>query len=410
MAFLLIGIGGWAAMASISGAVIASGSFVVERNVKKVQHNYGGIVARINVKNGDRVESGEVVLTLDPTQISAELGIVQSQLIELTARAARLAAERDGRQSVTMPEALRQRGEAARGAIEGEERVFAENLRTRESQKQQLRLRIEQLDEEITGLEAQREAKGGERALINKELEQIRQLHEKRLTPVSRVYAMEREEKRLGGEHGGLTAQIARAKGQISEINVQILAVDENARATAQRDLRATEAKLAELAEREVAALDKMSRVELRAPQTGIVHELAAHTVGGVITAAEPVMVIVPEGDNLTIEARIMPIDIDQVAVGQEAKLRLSAFNQHKTPEVMGLVTAVSADVTLDPKTGQSYYVARLQMDEAGRKVIGDLKLLPGMPVEVFIATGDRTALSYLAKPFTDQMHRAFRE
>jgi HlyD family secretion protein len=410
MACLVLGVGGWAAFANIQGAVIASGTFVVERHVKKVQHSYGGIVSEINVQNGDRVNAGDVLIRLDATQIRSELGIVRSQLNELTARSARLAAERDGRDDVPMPAKLLEQAGDARVAAEGEIRVFHENKRTRESQKDQLKLRIEQLNEEIGGLGAQRDAKAGELSIIQKELEQVRGLHDKRLTPVSRVYAMEREERRLGGEHGGLLAQIARAKGQISEINVQIIAVDESARAQAQRELRSIEAKLSELSEREVAALDKLNRVDLRAPQKGIVHELAAHTVGGVVVAAETILLIVPEEEDLTIQARFAPSDVDQVVVGNAAKLMLSAFNQQKTPEIMGHVTEVSADVTVDAKTGQNYYVARLQMDEKGRKSIGDLKLVPGMPVEVFVATGDRTALSYLTKPFTDQMRRAFRE
>ncbi len=407
---LLGGIGGWAATASLSGAVIAPATFVVERNVKKVQHSYGGIVSEINVKNGDLVDAGEVLIRLDPTQIGAEIAIIRSQITELTARSARLAAERDNLPAVVMPAVLLALGDDARAAIDGEVRLFEENRRTRESQKEQLRLRIEQLEEEITGLSAQRDAKGGELKLIQKELEQIRLLHSKQLTVVSRVYAMEREEKRLGGDFGGLVAQIARAKGQISEIRVQILSVDETARAQAQRELRSIESRLPELNEREVAARDKLNRIELRAPQKGIVHELAVHTVGGVITAAEQVMLIVPEEDSLTIQARFAPTDIDQVVVGRPAKLRLSAFNQQTTPELDGHVIQVAADVTLDPKTGQNYYVARLEMDDKARRTVGELKLVPGMPVEVFISTGDRTAFSYLAKPFTDQMNRAFRE
>lgn len=191
---------------------------------------------------------------------------------------------------------------------------------------------------------------------------------------------------------------------------MQILAVDDNARAAAQRDLRGIEARVPELAEREVAARDKLIRIDLRAPQKGIVHELAVHTVGGVVTAAEQIMVIVPEEDNLTIQARIAPTDVDQVVVGRTAKLRLSAFSQQTTPELAGLVIHVSADVTIDPKTGLNYYIARLEMDEKSRRTVGDLKLVPGMPVDVFMATGERTALSYLTKPFTDQMQRAFRE
>ena len=215
---------------------------------------------------------------------------------------------------------------------------------------------------------------------------------------------------RLAGELGSIKAQIARAHGQISEINVQILVVDENVRAQSQRELRMTEAKLSELAEREVAVRDKLLRVDLRAPLSGIVHELTVYTVGGVVTAAEPVMLIVPEEQDLTIQARISPADVDQVVNGRPAKLRLSAFNQKSTPEFDGHVIDVSADVTVDGKSGQSYYEVRLAMDDKAQRLVGDLTLVPGMPVEVFMSTGNRTALSYLTKPFIDQMSRTFRE
>lgn len=372
---LAFGFGGWAATANLSGAVIAPGTFVVERNVKKVQHSYGGIVSEISVKNGDHVQSGQILMRLDPTQISAELGIIRSQLTELVARSARLSAERDSLRELSLPKTFTDQSADAKAATAGEIRLFNENRRTRESQKEQLGLRIEQLREEIVGLTAQRDAKDGELKIIQMELEQVRILQKKQLTPISRVYSMEREEKRLGGEHGGLVAQIARAHGQISEINVQVLSVDETARAQAQRELRTIEAKLSELAEREVAGKDKLHRVDLRSPQTGVVHELSVHTVGGVVTGAEQIMLIVPEEDSLTIQARIAPNDVDQVVVGRSAVLKLSAFSQQSTPELNGHVVNVSADVTVDPKTGQNFYVARLEMDEKSRKTVGDLKL-----------------------------------
>ncbi len=410
IAGLVFGLGGWAASAQISGAVIAPGTFVVERNVKKVQHSFGGIVSAIAVKNGDRVENGQVVLRLDAMQVKSELGIVKSQLLELAARGVRLIAERDGLVSLSFPASFLEQGEDAKAAAASELRLFEENKRAKDSQKDQLRLKIEQSNEEIVGMTAQRNAKAGEITIIHKELLAIRGLQEKQLTPVSRVYAMEREATRLGGDHGGLIAQIARAKGQISEINVQIIGVDENMRAQAQREIRSIEAKLAELTEREIAIKDKLHRVDIRAPQKGIVHELSVHTVGGVVTPAEQMMLIVPEEEALTIQARIAPNDVDHVVVGRSARLRLSAFNQKFTPEIGATVINVAADVTVDPKTGQNFYMVRLEMDDKGRRVVDDLKLVPGMPVEVFMSTGDRTALSYLLKPFTDQMNRAFRE
>ncbi len=410
MTVLVFGFGGWAASATLSGAVIAPGTFVVERNVKKVQHSYGGIVSEINVRNGDRVTDGQILVRLDATQIRAELGVIRAQLVELTARTARLVAERDNLPGVVLPQTFLAQSVDARAAADGEIRLFEENKRTRDSQRDQLRLRIGQSGQEIIGLTSQRDAKHGELAIIEKELEQIRMLHSKQLTPVSRVYTMEREATRLAGEHGGLVAQIARVNGQISEINVQILAVDENVRAQAQRELRSIESKLAELSEREMAAKDKLNRIDIRAPRAGVVHELAIHTVGGVVTGAEQLMLIVPEEDGLAIQARIAPAEVDHVVVGRTARLRLSAFNQQTTPELGGHVVHVSADVTVDPKTGQNHYLVRLAIDDKSRQLVSQLKLVPGMPVEVFMSTGERTALSYLTKPFTDQMNRAFRE
>lgn len=410
IALLFVGVGGWAATTNLSGAVIAPATIVVDRHVKKVQHRDGGIVAEIGVRNGDYVSGGQVLLRLDPTQTRAELAIIRSQLTELIARSTRLAAESEGRSALVLPEGFLALGDEARRASDGETRLFEHNTADKKSQKEQLELRIDQLNEEIRGLATQRDAKSGELKLIRLELKQIRKLHEKSLTPVSRVYAMEREEQRLSGEFGNLIAQIARANGQIGEINLKILAIDQTSRTEAQRELRSIEARLAEIREREVAAKDRLNRIDVRAPQSGIVHELAVHTVGGVVSPAETLMLIVPEKDDLSIEAHFPPTDIDQVFVGSPARLRLSAFNQQMTPELDGHVMQVSADVTVDHKTGQSYYVGRIEMDEKARRTVGDLKLLPGMPVEVFVSTGERTALSYVLKPFTDQMTRAFRE
>ncbi len=410
MSFLVFGVGGWAASATLSGAVIAPGQFVVERNVKKVQHSYGGIIAEINVKNGDRVSAGDVVLRLDPTQIKAELGVIRSQLIELIARNARLAAERDGKATIVFPNGFEQSSPEAADAAKGEVRLFEEGRKTKDSQKEQLRLKIEQTKDEIQGLNAQRDAKTGELEVVQKELSQVKGLHDKQLTTAQRVNTLDREEKRLSGERGGLTAQIARANSQISEIRVQILGIDENTKVNAQRELRTAEARIAELLEREVAAKDKLNRIDIRAPRTGVVHELAVHTVGGVITTAEQLMLIVPEDDGLAVQARIQPNDIDHVVAGRPARLRLSAFNQAETPELSGVVSTVSGDVTNDPKSGMSYYVIRLEIDAESKKQIANLKLVPGMPVEVFMATGERTPLSYLMKPLADQMKRAFRE
>ncbi len=407
---LLGGAGVWAATATLSGAVIAPGSIVVERNVKKVQHSHGGIIAEIGVKNGDRVEAGQIVLRLDATQVKAELGVLRSQLVEHTARRARLIAERDGESSVTFPRGFLESGSDAREAAAGETRLFEESKKAKDSQKEQLRQKISQSNDEIVGVRAQRDAKTGELELVDKEVKSVRGLFAKNLATTSRLNGLERDLRRLSGEVGSADAQIARLNGQISEINIQIIGIDETARATAQRDLRSTDARIAELIERETAAKDRLDRVDIRAPRTGLVHDLAVHTVGGVISPAEQLMLIVPEEDGLAIQARVSPADVAQISVGRSARLRLSAFDQQTTPEFEGKVVHVPGDVTPDPKTGQSHYIIRVEMDAKSKVLASGLKLIPGMPVEVFLSTGERTALSYLSKPFTDQMNRAFRE
>lgn len=410
IAVLVLGCGGWAMTAEISGAVIAPGSVVVERHVKKVQHRDGGIIAKINVRNGDVVKAGEVLVTLDDTQLKASLAMIRAQLIELTGRSARLIAERDGHDVIAFPDDFEAMGPETAHVIAGEKRLFTVNEQTRNGQVEQLKLRIEQLSSEISGLKAQFKAKSTEFEFIQKELKSVRDLHKRQLTPITRVYALEREATRLAGEKGGLTSQIARAEGQISEIRVQILAIEQAVRSESQKQLRDIEARVTELRERQIAAQDQLNRVDLRSPISGIVHELTVHTVGGVITSAETVMLIVPKGDELTIEARIAPSDIDQVTPGQVARLRFSAFNQQTTPELDGVVKKVSADVTQDPANGQRYYTGILAIDDGMSKKLGDLKVLPGMPVEVFITTKQRTALSFLVKPFVDQLARSFRE
>lgn len=407
---MVVGAGGWAWTAKLSGAIISPGFVVVERNVKKVQHLDGGIVAEITVEEGARVSEGQILIRLDSTLIRAELSVIVSQLVELEGRWTRLAAERDGAAELTFPTGFGAMAPGAENVRAGEIRLFNENRHARRSQREQLEERIKQLDEEIQGLTVQLASKRGELKIISMELKQTRHLHHLKLTTVTRVYALEREEMKLRGEEGHLIAQAARAKGQISEIQVQIATAEQTMRADAQKEIRAIEARVGELNERRIAAEDRLGRMEIRSPQTGFVHELAVHTVGGIVTPAAPIMMIVPEKEKRSIEVRIAPVDIDQVAVGQQARLRFTAFNQRTTPEVGATVTRVAANVSQDVKTGASYYSAHLNLDGAAVQALGDLKLVPGMPLEAFIATGERSAISYLVKPLTDQFARAFKE
>ena len=406
------GLGGWASTAQISGALIAPGAIVVESNVKKVQHPTGGVVGELRAHDGDLVKAGDVVVRLDDTVTKASLAIVTKNLDGLWARAARLEAEQRGLDKVTFPPMLtsRARDPEVAAIVASETKLFDVRVNGRAGQKSQLRERIVQLNEEIAGLTAQEKAKDQEIALVEKELTGVRDLYDKHLVQLSRLTTLERDRARLAGERAQYIASRAQAKGKITEIELQIIQVDKDVVSDVSKDLRETNDKIGEFVERKVTAEDQLRRVDIRAPQDGMVLQSSVHTVGGVITAGDAIMLIVPQSDDLLVEAKVNPQDIDKLQLGQKTLLRLSAFNQRTTPELNGVVTRVSPDTTTDQRTGQSYYTIRVSMpaDEIAR--LGDVKLIPGMPVEAFVQTGDRTLLSYLIKPLSDQLMRAFRE
>ncbi|MBB6357014.1 HlyD family secretion protein [Aminobacter aganoensis] len=319
-------------------------------------------------------------------------------------------AERDGLDRMELPKLSDEAGQHIDDVVRGETRLLEGNLRNRKTQIEQLTLSIEQLGEEISGLEAQHAAKLDEVAIIETEQRKIKGLVDQKLIESSRVFTTNRELARLNGETAEIGAGIARAKVQISEIRLQTIAVGDAARTQAQHDLSTVEPKLAELKERAAAIEDRLHRADIRSPIAGIVNELAVNTLGGVITPAEKLVTIVPEGAELKIEARLAPTDIDQVHIGQAAKLRFSAFNQRTTPELAGEIAYVSAATSIDQATGQPHYIAEIRVSDGEMAKLGENKLRPGMPLEVFVATEDRTAISYLAKPLLDQFQRALRE
>ncbi len=410
--FLAGGVGSWAAATDISGAVIAPGLLVVDTNVKKVQHPTGGVVGEIRARNGDKVEDGDIVARLDDTITRANLAIITKGLTELAARKARLQAERDGVLSITVPAELAARSseEQVKQVIAGEQRLFDLRRASRAGQQEQLRQRIEQLNQEIEGLTAQAEAKAQEFKLIEWERVGARELWQKKLMPITKMITLEREATRVAGEKGNLVSMIARAKARIAETELQIIQINRDLASEVAKELREIDSKMGEFVERKVTAEDQLKRIDIRAPQAGTVHESTVHTIGGVINAGEAIMLIVPKADNLSVEVRVAPQDIDQLHLGQTAMLRFSAFNQRTTPEIKGSVTRVSADITTDEKTGANYYTVRISLSEKEMSRLGDIELVPGMPVEAFIKTGDRRVLSYLVKPLSDQITRAFRE
>lgn len=406
------GLGGWASTAQISGALIAPGSFVVDSNVKKVQHPTGGVVGELRARDGDVVKAGDVLVRLDDTVTRASLAIVTKNLNGLWARAARLEAEQQGLDRISFPKMLTDNAAdpEVKAVMASEAKLFEVRLTGRTGQKAQLTERISQLNEEIGGLAAQEKAKTREIALVEKELVGVRDLYDKQLVQISRMTVLERDAARLSGERAQYIAQRAQAKGKITEIELQIIQIDKDIVSEVSKDLRETNDKIGEAVERKVAAEDQLRRVDIRAPQSGMVLQSTVHTVGGVIAAGDAIMLVVPQGENLTVEAKVNPQDIDQVRIGQKAVLRLSAFNQRTTPELNGAVSRVSPDVTTDQRTGQSYYTIRVAIPDSELARLGDVKLVPGMPVESFVQTGDRTMMSYLVKPLHDQLMRAFRE
>ncbi len=414
-AVLAIGLGclgAWASTSERAGAVIAPGVLVVESNVKKVQHPDGGVIAELDVKDGDFVHAGQIVARIDATQTRASLDLVTKEFDELMARKARLEAENNGEASIQFTDELLARlaDTQVSELVSGERRLFELRRNGREGQKSQLAEREHQLEKEIEGFTQQQDAKDKEIALIYDELTGVKKLFDKNLIPITRVMSLERDAARLEGERDQLVASVAEAKAKIAEIRLQIIQVDQDLRSEVGKQLAEIVARLGELAERKIAAEDQLKRVDLRAPQDGLVHQLSVHTVGGVIGAGQTIMLIVPNADALMVEARIAPINIDGLHLDQVAVLRFSAFNLRDTPELNGKVEEIGADLTWDQHTGQSFYTVRITIPQSELQRLADLKLVAGMPVETFIQTTRRTALSYFIKPLADQIERAFRE
>lgn len=409
---LVFGIGGWAATAELSGAVIAPGTIVVNSDVKKVQHPTGGVVGEIMIKEGQHVKAGAPLLRLDDTVTRANLAVIQKSLDELKTRQARLTAERDDIAEVTFPKVLRERANdpAIATLMDSELRLFNFRRVARNGNKSSIEERIAQFKQEVVGIEAQIESKTAESALIEEELVAARDLWKKKLVPLTRLTALERDATRIKGERGQLISNKAQTAGRIAEARLSILQIDRDLNSEVAMELRDIDGKLGELQEREVAAKDQLMRIELYAPQEGIIHQLVVHTVGGVVSPGEVLMLIVPSNDSLEVEAMVSPADVDQLRVGAEALLRMSAFNQRTTPELFGKLSRIAADITIDERSGMHFYKVRVNISKTELARLSGLELLPGMPVEVFIKTEDRKVITLITKPFTDQLNRAFRQ
>ena len=409
---LVFGLLGGSAFISVGGAVIASGIMVVESSTKRVQHSEGGIIDRIHVKEGDRVKAGALLISLDDKLPRANVMIVRKRLDSLIAQESRLRAESDGLSEIIFPQdlILRSGDSDVLKVIRGQRSLFSARRSSLSGQKEQLVEQNHQYERQIEGLVAQRDAKDKELSLVQQELDDLSGLESQGLVLSSRLTALRREYARLLGEHGSLVANIARSRRSISENSLRILQLDKEFHSQVLENLQQLRSEISELSEQEITSRDRLQRVEVRAPRDGIVHELKFHTRGGVVGPGETIMLIVPSRDRLIAEARVEPTDIEQVWSGQSAVIRLPGFDQRTTPELFAEVLTVSADLTVDPVSGIPYYKTKVWVLDGEIEKLKDKLLVPGMPVEVFIRSPERTILSYLLKPITDQISHAFRE
>lgn len=404
--------GSWATLVPLSGAVVLPGTLAVESSVKKIQHPTGGVVAEIPVHDGMHVDAGALVVRLDDTQLKANQRLIADQLDQVGARIARLIAERDGTTIINFPEKLTDRLQegAIAHLVASESALFHARAKARQGQKDLYASNIRQFEEQIDGLKAEIQSKTSQLALISSELTGVQELYAKGLVPLTRLTTLQRDSAQIEGERARLAATIAETNAKIGQARLQITQIDQDFRSEVMKDLRESQDKQAELMERNVAAKDQLNRVDIQAPTSGVVHQLAVHTIGGVIRPGDVIMDIVPDTDALEIEGHLPPNEIDQVARGQRAYLRFSALDRPTLPEVSGTVTYVSADLSHDERTNASFYTVKVDLPEGQRRHLGSLTLISGMPVEIFLQTGSRTMLSYLFKPITDQLHRMFNE
>jgi len=411
IALLFGGLGTWAAFANITGAVIAPGIVSVESKVKTVQHLTGGIVARIYVSDGDRVNAGDLLIRLDETVIRANLAVTTGELNEYRAQKARLKAERDVSTTLTFDSDLS--GQTGNGSLmrilRGQQSLFAARRAGRQGQESLFRQQIEQFSQEILGIKAQLASKKSQIKLVEEELADVVPLFKKGLTAKSRLLALKREKARINGEIGKHMSDIARTKGRIREIDLKILKSGIDFHEEVLTQLRSIQLKIVELQERRITLVDQLRQTEIRAPISGQILNLAVFTLGGIVSPATTILQIVPDQDRLIIEARVTTSDVDQIYLDQPAMIQLTAFDSRSTPQLSAKVIKISADRIVDKATGADYYTVNLALDVGQTDLLGTNTLVTGMPAQVFISTGDRTVLNILLKPLSDQLSRSLR-
>lgn len=411
--FLILGVGLWSITTQIAGAVIASGSIQVKVNRQVIQHPTGGVVGEVLVSEGDSVKAGDVVIRFDDSELKSELAIIESQYFELLARKALFQAERNDDLNLKYETELVTKAERStdiQKLMDGQSSFFHARKASLEKQKQQLAEQTVQLNNQVKGVEAQSIASQLQLELLEEELVDTQFLFDKGLAQASRVLALRREQARIAGQVGSLTADLGRLRAAISGVNIQVLQLDTERHTSAIENLRGIGYRILELAERRVAIKQKLSRLEARAPMSGIVHDNQVFALQSVVEPAQPMMYIIPNETPLVIQAQVDVIHVDQVYVGQDATLNFATFSQNTTPQIFGTVTKLSADIFTDQVTGLNYYQIELIPKKTELAKLDNLELLPGMPVEAFLKTDERSAFTYLVKPVTDYFNKAFRE
>ncbi|EYD78370.1 Type I secretion membrane fusion protein, HlyD family [Rubellimicrobium mesophilum DSM 19309] len=412
LAVLVGGFGTWGAATHIMGAVVAHGQLEVAQNRQVVQHPDGGIVAEILVKEGATVQQGDLLIRLDDEQLRSDLAVVEGQLLEILARKARLEAEEKDAETLTFdPLLLETDNPVAEGQMRGSRQLFDARHETEEREIEQLRRQQDQLADQVDGIKAQQAAIVTQIDLIGKELEAQQSLLDRGLAQSARVLELQAQQADLQGQQGELTAAIAQAEGKSTEIEIQILRTQSQRREEASSALRDLGFNEIELSEKRRALLTRLDRLDIRAPVSGVVYGMQVFAPRSVIRPAEPILYLVPQDRPLVVASQVEPIHVDEVHVGQEVMLRFPAFNQRETPEIAGRIVQLSADAFHDEATRRSYYRADIEIEDGeAAKLPEGLELLPGMPVEAYIETGERTPLSFLVKPLSDYFTKAFRE
>jgi HlyD family secretion protein len=403
----------WVFTASVGGAVIAPGAIVVKGSVKEIQHSDGGYVEQILVREGDQVQAGQALLQLDTTSTKAELAIINDQLNSLIVTEARLIAETSGETTLAIASqdmALVEPDQKFDKLVASQGQLLSSRLSGIDNQLKQLNEQTLQNRQEVKGLTAQYEATEKEMTLVSVEIQNLEKLREQGFTADTPITQLRRQIAQIEGTRGALRSQIARAKLSISEREITAMRVVDEAQRQALEQLERVQREKARLIQTKLTVVDRLRRLTIRTAQPGIVHDLQVFTVNGVIRPGEVLMRIVPQQDDLVIEARVQTTDIDQIFPGQDASLMFTSFNARTTPQVNGHVQRVSPDANIDSTTGNAFYRVHLKVDEDQLPRLGNNEIVPGMPVDAFIKTGERTVANYMIQPIVDHMARAFRE